>query len=65
MYLKFSGILVLNEIIEMSRAICQRIHSIEIVSQKVTKIWTCNLRRSVTSHFNFFQNPLLIPRSIP
>ena len=29
MYLKFSGILVLNEIIEMSRGICQRIHSKE------------------------------------
>ena len=27
MYLKFSGILVLNEFIEMSMGICQRIHS--------------------------------------
>ena len=31
MYLKFSGILVLNEIIEMSIEICQRIHSKEMV----------------------------------
>ena len=31
MYLKFSGMLVLNEIVEMSRGICQRIHSEEMV----------------------------------
>ena len=44
MYLKFSGILVLNEVIEMSIGICERIYSKEMVQQRVTKIWTCNLR---------------------
>ena len=31
MYLKFSGVLLLNEIIEMSIGICQKIHSKEMV----------------------------------
>ena len=47
MYLKFSGILVLNEIIEISIGICQRIHSKEMIQQRVTKIWTYNLRHVV------------------
>ena len=47
MYLKFSGILVLNEIIEISIGICQMIHGKEMIQQRVTKIWTYNLRHVV------------------
>ena len=47
MHLKFSAIVVLNEIIEMSIGIFQSIHSKEMIQQRVTKIWTCNLRHVV------------------
>ena len=44
MYLKFSGIVVFNELIVLSIEICHRIHSKEMVEERVTTFWTCNLR---------------------